>query len=97
VSGVEKIGAPAETPDRDARLRRAAQQMEGVFYAQLLRAMRETVPQEGARGGTGEEIFTGLLDEKVAETAAARAERGVGAALYRQLRARIESTRGTET
>jgi flagellar protein FlgJ len=74
------------TPE-EARLRRACAQMEGLFLAQLMKAMRETVPQDGAvQGGAGEGMFTAMMDEHVSDIASARQERGLGAALFRQLR-----------
>jgi flagellar protein FlgJ len=77
-------GAPAG--DDAAKLRKATSQLEGVFLEQLFKAMRETVPQDGALdGGSGESIFASLLDQHVADAAAAKQENGLGAALYRQL------------
>jgi Rod binding domain-containing protein len=56
--------------------------------------MRETVPEGGALdGGAGEEIFSGLLDSRIAELAAAQQHGGVGDALYRQLARLLESSR----
>lgn len=90
--------ATAPPPSDDARLRQAAQQMEGLFLEQLFKAMRETVPEgEVARGGSGEEIFTGLLDQKLADVAAGEGERGLGAAIYRQLRAHVRNHSTEET
>ena len=73
------VGPAAGTPlggassggaaDADAaKLRRAARQLTGVFAQQLFKAMRATVPQgEGVvDGGSGEEMFTGMLDEHLA-------------------------------
>jgi flagellar protein FlgJ len=93
MSTVRNVSAISPALDsRDARLRKAAQQMEGVFLEQLFKAMRETVPEgELARGGSGEEIFTGLLDQKLADVAAAGGERGLGAAIYRQLRGYVQN------
>ena len=83
----------------DARLHQTARQLEGVFMEYLFKAMRETVPQDGViESGSGESIFTGLLDQHVADAAAARQEDGLGDALYRQLAATLRSTpigRGT--
>jgi len=71
---------------REARLKAAASLFEGVFYQEMFKAMRETVPEGGAAsGGPGEDIFTGLLDQHVAEAAAAQNRRGIGGALYRYL------------
>lgn len=78
-------GAPARLDD--AALRQTCAQLEGVFLEQLMKALRETVPDGGMfDGGAGEDIFSSLLDSHISNTAAARLERGIGAALYRQLR-----------
>ena len=78
---------PAAPSPRDP-LRQAAQQLEGVFVAQLFKAMRATVPQQEGivSGGTGEDIFTGLMDEHLAAETPKRWEGGLAEALYRQLR-----------
>ena len=68
----------------DARLNAATRLLEGTFYQELFKAMRQTVPEGGAlSGGAGEEMFTGLMDQHVADAAALKSSRGVGAALYR--------------
>ena len=74
----------------DARLRQVATQLEGVFVEQLLKAMRDTVDSEGMGSGSlGEDLFSGMLDQTVADGVADTWDRGIGAAVYRQLRARI--------
>lgn len=91
--------SPAALSPDEARLRRACAQMEGVFLSQLMKAMRETIPQDGIiNGGSGEDMFTAMLDEHVSDAAAARQERGLGAALFRQLRdAFLQSKERLET
>ncbi len=75
----------------EARLRAATKLLEGSFYEQLFLAMRDTVPEGGAlSGGQGQEIFEGLLDQRVAESAAMKAEAGLGEALYRYLTGGVE-------
>jgi Rod binding domain-containing protein len=60
-----------------------------------MKALRETIPHSGlADGGAGEEIFTTLLDEHLSSSAAARLDRGLGAALYRQLRGTTPAAEG---
>jgi peptidoglycan hydrolase FlgJ len=74
----------------EQKLRAVTKRLEGVFVQQLFKAMRETVPKDGLTdGGTGEDIFTGLMDERIADHAPDRWERGIGEALYRQLRAAL--------
>jgi flagellar protein FlgJ len=83
-------GAAASPPTADERLRAATKQLEGVFVQELFKAMRETVPKDGLTdGGAGEDIFTGLMDEKIAAHVPDHWERGIGDSLYRQLRAAL--------
>jgi len=78
------VGPP---PASDAeRLRATARQLEGVFVEQMFKAMRETVPDGGAlSGGSGEEMFTGMLDQSLANEVPGRWSNGLAEALYRQL------------
>ena len=101
-AGAAPLGAAGPSggsgPSDDARLRGAARQLTGVFAQQLFKAMRATVPQgEGAvDGGSGEEMFTGLLDEHLAGAGPAPRAAGGGAggawaesladAVYRRMR-----------
>jgi flagellar protein FlgJ len=88
---ITSSAAPAAQPARDdERLRGVARQLEGVFVQQLFKAMRETVPTDGiANGGAGEEIFTSLMDERIAGDVPSHWDRGIGESLYRQLRAAL--------
>lgn len=72
------------------RLRAAARQLEGVFVTQLLKAMRESSRQGGlASDSSGEQLFTDLFDERMAQEAALRSRNGIGEAIYRQMARRI--------
>lgn len=87
---IDAVGSIAPMPqDRDAALREACARLEGVFMQELIKALRATVPEGVNGGGAAEDMFTGMLDQHVADSATARLERGLGAALYRQLRDRI--------
>lgn len=58
--------APPSAAER--KLRDAVQKLEGVFVEQLFKAMRETVPSDGVvSGGAGEAIFTGMMDQHIAD------------------------------
>ncbi|MEP6836178.1 MAG: rod-binding protein [Gemmatimonas sp.] len=69
------------------KLRKAAADLQGLFVSQMFKAMRETVPtDEGiVSGGSGEEIFTGLMDEHLAAETPSHWGGGISEALYRQL------------
>ena len=80
--------APARAPR--AELRKLAQDLEGVFLAQLFQAMRASVPQGGVLApAPGQEMFTQILDERVARDAAKRADHGLADAIVRQLARRL--------
>jgi len=83
---------PGLDPERDTKLRKASTQLEGSFVQQMFKAMRDTVPTDGAfGGGAGEDMFTGLLDEHVAADTPTQWHHGLGEAIYRQLRTAIQS------
>ena len=88
--------APPAARDDVARLRETAKQLEGVFVAQLFKAMRETVPEDGlTHGGAGEEMFTGLLDERFSTQAPLQWRHGIGDALVKQLAPQIAHSAST--
>lgn len=76
---------------QQAKLRKAAHQLEGVFISHLFQAMRESVPQNEDTG-MGQEMFTSMLDDQLASRAADQLHRGLGEALYRQLSRRLPTT-----
>lgn len=78
----------------EARLRAATRLLEGSFYQEMFKAMRSTLPTGGAIAQSpGEDMFTGLMDQHVADSAAMQSERGLGQALYRHF---ARSVTGTE-
>jgi flagellar protein FlgJ len=88
----EPIRGPAAQPPsgRASELRKAAHDLEGVFVNELFKAMRATVPQDGFLSqDPGQDLFTSMLDERLAQTCAERARQGLGEALYRQLSRRL--------
>ncbi len=75
------------TPDvgRDPRLTQAVRQLQGVFVEQLFKAMRETVPDDGViAGGSGEAMFTGLMDQHLADIVPEQWSTSLGESLLRQ-------------
>ena len=94
IGGVAAAAASAATAG-DARLeklRRSTSDLEGVFVEQLFKAMRDTVPTDGLLdGGSGEEMFTGLLDQKFSAEAPGQWKHGLSESLLRQLAGRLGS------
>ncbi len=98
MTGIGRIGTrDATMPSNDeAGLRRVGRQLEGVFVQQIFKAMRETVSHDGAiDGGAGEDMFTSMMDEHMAELAPNQWKHGIGESLVRQLRAALASPSST--
>lgn len=68
----------------DAALKSAAQQFEAVFVNMMLKSMRDATPQDGMFDNEQTKMFTGMLDQQLAQNISAR---GVGLAdvMVRQL------------
>ncbi|MBU0622661.1 MAG: flagellar assembly peptidoglycan hydrolase FlgJ [Gammaproteobacteria bacterium] len=71
-----------QSPDQSLRI--AAQQFETVFLNMMLKSMRDATPQDGVFDSEQTKMFTGMLDQQLAQT---MANRGVGLAevMVRQL------------
>ena len=83
-------------PPRDdvAQLRKVATQLEGVFMAQLFQAMRDSVPDSGlTESGSGEKMFTSMLDDQLAQVSAEKMQRGLADVLFRQLSRQLPGTK----
>ncbi|OGT05862.1 MAG: flagellar rod assembly protein/muramidase FlgJ [Gallionellales bacterium RBG_16_57_15] len=80
---LEQLRAQARhSPDQ--ALKAAAQQFEAVFLNMMLKSMREATPQDGMFDSEQTRMFTGMLDQQLAQSMASR---GVGLAdiMARQL------------
>ena len=87
-AGGVQPGFPPQSPR--AKLMEAAHQLEAVFYGQLFQAMRATIPDGGlVQQGSGEKMFSGMLDDEVARLATRQTDRGLAAAIYRDLSRRL--------
>ena len=86
VSGAGASGAPVDP--RETALKKAAVDMQGMFVQQLYKAMRASVSTDGGlvEKSQGEDIFAGLMDERLAADTGTRWHRGLGDAIYRALR-----------
>ena len=89
MSGNEIFGIGFGGLDERTRLRRAAQELEGVVLAQLMSAMRETVPDGGFLGSSAtQDLFRSMLDAEIARDAATRSPFGLADALVADLESR---------
>lgn len=64
-----------QSPDK--ALKGAAQQFESLFLNMMLKSMREATPQDGMFDSEQTRMFTGMLDQQMAQNMASR---GVGLA-----------------
>lgn len=96
-----KLNVGPQKPDDDARLRKTATQMEGLFVQKMFAAMRDTVGGEDGvlPRSSAEDNFTQLLDEKFAEQVPAQfaGSHSLAQALYNQLRQRLPQADTTST
>lgn len=69
----------------DQALKAAARQFESVFLNMMLKSMREATPQDDMFGSEQTRMFTGMLDQQLAQS---MSNRGIGLAdiMVRQLR-----------
>lgn len=93
-SGAPPVSPGPASPSPEARLKKTAQQLEGLFVQRLFAAMRDTVPDDGLLAqSSAEGTFTSLLDEKLAERVPEQwsGDHSLAQALYHQLRQRLPS------
>ncbi len=86
--------AATEKAERLERLRKASEDMEGVFIGYLTRALRATVPNGGSPDAPGADMYGSLLDEHLAQSVANDTRTGIAEALYRQLASRFITSQG---
>jgi len=78
----------------DQALKAAAQQFESVFLNMMLKSMREATPQDGMFDSEQTRMFTGMLDQQLAQSMSSR---GVGLAdiMVKQLSRTMEGQPGS--
>ncbi|MDD5299472.1 MAG: flagellar assembly peptidoglycan hydrolase FlgJ [Gallionella sp.] len=89
---LDRLRAQAkQSPDQ--ALKAAAQQFESVFLNMMLKSMREATPQDGVFDSEQTKMFTGMLDQQLAQ---GMASRGVGLAdiMVKQLRGQMAADSG---
>ncbi|HBG46144.1 MAG TPA: hypothetical protein DDW94_04050 [Deltaproteobacteria bacterium] len=83
--------------DNPAELKKAVADFEALFINQMLKTMRETIDKnELFHGGSGEEIYTSLLDTELSKDMARAGGIGLGEMLLREL-SKVESAVEGET
>ncbi|MCS6860470.1 MAG: rod-binding protein [Abditibacteriales bacterium] len=82
LNGVERV-----VQHQTDELRKATQDFEAIFVAQLLSQMRKAMapPSSLLGGGREEETFREWMDQEIGKSVARRGGLGIGEAVYRQL------------
>lgn len=83
-NGLQQLRHQATT-NREAALRSAAEQFEAQFVAQMLKAMRATVPKDGVLSGRDEDLYRGLMDRQMALNIARGRSFGLTESITRQM------------
>jgi flagellar protein FlgJ len=82
--GLDKLRLQAkQSPDK--ALKGAAQQFEQVFLNMMLKSMREATPQEGMMDNEQTKMFTGMLDQQLAQSMSSGHGVGLADVMVRQL------------
>lgn len=80
--------AAAESP---RSLNEAAADFEGLLWNELFKAMRKTTEVPGGKSDFGQQIYTGMLDEALAQAAADTGSLGLAGSIAQQLGAQETS------
>lgn len=83
--------APDLSPRREEALRRAAQDLEAAFLAEMLRHSGFGAPRSDFGGGAGEGQFASFLRTEHARALAGQGAIGLAESLFRALAAREEA------
>jgi flagellar protein FlgJ len=76
----------------EKRLEKACQEFESIFIHQMMKTMRQTVPQTGFMGeGMERNIFQALFDEEMSKTIGRSGRLGLGKVIYNQMMRRFKT------
>jgi len=90
---------PRQSPDINSgnkkldreKLKKACEEFESLFIFQMLKSMRQTIPQTGFLGnGSEKDIYQSLLDQELSKNMAKRNVMGLGELVYKQMIEREE-------
>ncbi len=91
IGKTKKTDPLAASSEKAQRLSKACEEMEALFIHQLLKEMRATIPKSGLFGKShAQDIYTGMLDGRMAQEISQNRGLGLSTLLMRQLGA-IES------
>lgn len=72
--------------ERKKEIKEVCEDLEGLFLGELLKTMRQTVPESGLLGkGMGQEIYREMLDKELVKRMSHSGGFGLAQVLYQQL------------
>ena len=91
-------GAAIKKDDRhqdESRLNKACAEFEALLVQKLFQTMRASIPKSGLiDGGSAEEIYTAMLDQKVAQDLALQGGLGLSARMKEQIVRYMDDLKG---
>jgi flagellar protein FlgJ len=79
--------------DRE-KLRKACTDFEALFIQEILKFMRQTIPQSALSGpGAGKEVYQSLLDQELSKNLAKKGGLRIGEMVYRQMSRKEDASR----
>jgi peptidoglycan hydrolase FlgJ len=86
-----QAGRSTASVRQNGELKKAAQEFEAIFIAQMLKVMRETIEESGlTEGGFGKSIYTELFDQEVSLDLAKKGALGIADLLVKRLAAAVD-------
>ena len=86
------IGSGDKKLDR-GKLKKACDDFEALFMAQMLKFMRQSLPQTGFFGeGVGSDVYQSLMDQQLSQKLSQGKGLGLGKMIYQQVLRREEKT-----
>lgn len=77
---------------KKTRLRQATEEFESFFILQMLKAMRQTIPESGLTDqGLGKDVYTSLFDEELSRNIAGSSPSSIAEMLFRSLEKHLEA------
>lgn len=84
----------SESPPDRAAIQKVAREFEGLLMAEVMKAMRRTVPESSLGGGIARDVFSSMLDEELSGAASRGTGLGLADMLATQLGAETAQSSG---
>ena len=92
------LKAKGQTAEDDIKLKKACQEMEGVFLNMLLKSMRATVPKDSLDGENSHiDTIQSMMDMELTRNMAAAGGTGFADMMYRNLKNQAAQKQSAET